>query len=42
MVFGGKLTGSMMGYYKSAWEYEGTTKYYALTQFEVRILYIIL
>ena len=42
MVFGGKLTGSMVGYYKSAWEHEGTTKYYALTQFEVRILHIIL
>ena len=42
MVFGGKLTGSMVGYYKSAWKHEGTTKYYALTQFEVRILHIIL
>jgi aminopeptidase 2 len=34
--FNGKLTGSMMGYYRSSWEYEGKTKYYALTQFEVR------
>ncbi|TFK42895.1 peptidase family M1-domain-containing protein [Crucibulum laeve] len=32
--FSGKLTGSMMGYYKSSWEHEGKTKYYALTQFE--------
>ncbi|KAF9562157.1 leucyl aminopeptidase [Agrocybe pediades] len=32
--FSGKLTGSMMGYYKASWEHEGKTKYYALTQFE--------
>ncbi|KAL0947133.1 hypothetical protein HGRIS_013264 [Hohenbuehelia grisea] len=32
--FNGELTGSMMGYYKSSWEHEGKTKYYALTQFE--------
>lgn len=36
--FTGKLTGSMMGYYKSSWEQDGKTKYYALTQFEVRFL----
>lgn len=35
--FQGKLTGSMLGYYRSAWEVEGKTKYYALTQFEVRL-----
>jgi len=35
IAYGGKLTGSMMGYYKSAWENEGKTKHYALTQFEV-------
>lgn len=34
--FEGELTGSMMGYYRSAWEHEGKTKYYSLTQFEVR------
>jgi Peptidase M1 N-terminal domain len=33
--FHGKLTGSLVGYYKSLWEHEGKTKYYALTQFEV-------
>jgi aminopeptidase 2 len=33
--FKGGLTGSMMGYYKSTYEEEGKTKYYALTQFEV-------
>lgn len=32
--FGGKLTGGMAGYYKSSWEHEGKTKFYALTQFE--------
>ncbi|KAJ3554813.1 hypothetical protein NM688_g2912 [Phlebia brevispora] len=32
--FDGELTGSMMGYYRSAWEHEGKTKYYTLTQFE--------
>lgn len=34
--FEGELTGSMMGYYRSAWEHEGQTKHYSLTQFEVR------
>jgi hypothetical protein len=33
--FEGELTGAMMGYYRSSWEDEGKTKYYALTQFEV-------
>lgn len=33
--FAGELTGSMVGYYRSAWEDEGETKYYALTQFQV-------
>lgn len=33
--FQGKLTGSMTGYYRSAYEKDGETKYYALTQFEV-------
>lgn len=37
IVYAGKLTGSMMGYYKSAWENEGKTEHYALTQFEVSI-----
>ncbi|KDQ59543.1 hypothetical protein JAAARDRAFT_33120 [Jaapia argillacea MUCL 33604] len=32
--FEGKLTGSMMGYYKSTWEDQGRKKNYALTQFE--------
>ncbi|KAF5386726.1 hypothetical protein D9615_001832 [Tricholomella constricta] len=32
--FSGKLTGSMMGYYKSTYEVEGKQKAYALTQFE--------
>ncbi|GLB35338.1 putative aminopeptidase [Lyophyllum shimeji] len=32
--FGGKLTGSMMGYYKSMYEVDGKQKAYALTQFE--------
>ncbi|PPQ98196.1 hypothetical protein CVT26_003242 [Gymnopilus dilepis] len=32
--FSGALSGSMMGYYKSSWQDEGKTKYYALTQFE--------
>jgi aminopeptidase 2 len=36
IAFGGELTGSMMGYYKASWQHEGKTKYYALTQFEVR------
>ena len=35
--FAGELTGDMMGYYRSAWEHEGKTQHYALTQFEVRI-----
>lgn len=34
--YSGKLTGSMTGYYVSAWEQEGKKKYYALTHFEVR------
>lgn len=33
--FKGELTGSMMGYYKSTYEEDGKSKYYALTQFEV-------
>lgn len=33
--FEGELTGSMMGYYRAAWEHEGKTKHYSLTQFEV-------
>lgn len=36
--FEGELTGAMMGYYRSAWEHEGKTQYYSLTQFEVRHL----
>jgi aminopeptidase 2 len=32
--FRGDLTGGMAGYYKSSWEHEGKTKFYALTQFE--------
>ncbi|THH32969.1 hypothetical protein EUX98_g1220 [Antrodiella citrinella] len=32
--FAGELTGSMMGYYRAAWEHEGKTKHYSLTQFE--------
>jgi aminopeptidase 2 len=35
ICFQGKITGAMMGYYKSSWEHEGNKKYYALTQFEV-------
>ncbi|TEB36135.1 leucyl aminopeptidase [Coprinellus micaceus] len=34
IAFTGELTSSMQGYYKSAWEHEGKTKHYALTQFE--------
>ncbi|KAF8969809.1 leucyl aminopeptidase [Flammula alnicola] len=34
IAFSGKLTGNMLGYYKSSWEHEGKTKNYALTQFE--------
>ncbi|KAH9483761.1 Aminopeptidase 2, mitochondrial [Psilocybe cubensis] len=37
IAFAGKLTGAMMGYYKSSWENEGKTEYYALTQFEACI-----
>jgi aminopeptidase 2 len=32
--FGGRLTGGMAGYYKSSWEHDGRTQFYALTQFE--------
>lgn len=32
--FTGKLAGSMMGYYKSSFQHDGSTKSYALTQFE--------
>ena len=35
IAFGGKLTGSMAGYYRSSWEHEGKKKHYSLTQFEV-------
>ena len=35
--FESELTGSMTGYYRSAWEKEGKTAYYALTHFEVGI-----
>lgn len=34
VFFKGELTGGMSGYYKSAYEKDGKTKYYALTQFE--------
>lgn len=37
--FAGELTGAMMGYYRSAWEDEGKTKHYTLTQFEVRFCF---
>jgi aminopeptidase 2 len=33
--FKAKLASSMKGYYKSTYDEEGKTKYYALTQFEV-------
>jgi aminopeptidase 2 len=33
--FKAKLTGSMMGYYKSSWDDGGKRKTYTLTQFEV-------
>ena len=33
--FESELTSSMMGYYRSSWQHEGKTEYYALTQFEV-------
>ena len=36
--FEGELTGAMMGYYRSAWEHEGKTAHYSLTQFEVCLL----
>ncbi|KAF9533369.1 leucyl aminopeptidase [Crepidotus variabilis] len=32
--YSGELTGSMLGYYKSAYEVDGETKHYALTHFE--------
>ncbi|KAI0792895.1 hypothetical protein C8Q75DRAFT_751852 [Abortiporus biennis] len=32
--FSAELTGAMLGYYRSAWEEDGQTKHYALTQFE--------
>lgn len=34
ITFSGKLSGSMMGYYKSSYQHDGSTKSYALTQFE--------
>lgn len=36
IAFSGKLTGAMMGYYKSTYEVDGEKKVYSLTQFEVR------
>jgi aminopeptidase 2 len=33
--FQGKLTDSMVGYYRSSYQEDGKDKYYALTQFEV-------
>ena len=33
--FEADLTGGLMGYYRSAYEADGKTKYYSLTQFEV-------
>ena len=38
--FESEITGSLMGYYRSAWEHEGKTKHYALTQFEVSRYYL--
>jgi len=35
IAFSGKLTGAMMGYYKSTYENDGAKKVYSLTQFEV-------
>lgn len=35
--FNGELTGAMLGYYHSAWEHEGKTQHYTLTQFEVSL-----
>ncbi|THH28051.1 hypothetical protein EUX98_g6136 [Antrodiella citrinella] len=32
--FAGELSDSMMGYYRAAWEHEGKTKHYSLTQFQ--------
>ncbi|ESK92997.1 leucyl aminopeptidase [Moniliophthora roreri MCA 2997] len=32
--YSGELKDNMVGYYRSSWEHEGETKYYALTQFE--------
>ncbi|THH28050.1 hypothetical protein EUX98_g6135 [Antrodiella citrinella] len=32
--FVGELSDSMMGYYRAAWEHEGKTKHYSLTQFQ--------
>ncbi|KAF9246581.1 hypothetical protein BU15DRAFT_39568 [Melanogaster broomeanus] len=34
ITFSGKLTGSMMGYYKSTYEQDGAKKVHSLTQFE--------
>ncbi|KAI6109871.1 hypothetical protein F5141DRAFT_1117209 [Pisolithus sp. B1] len=34
ITFTGKLSGSMLGYYKSSFQHDGSTKSYALTQFE--------
>lgn len=34
--FEADLTGALMGYYRSAFQKDGKTKYYSLTQFEVR------
>ncbi|KAJ7343676.1 leucyl aminopeptidase [Mycena albidolilacea] len=34
VAFNGVLKSSMTGYYMSAWEQDGQTKYYSLTQFE--------
>lgn len=34
--FTGEVSSSTMGYYRCSWEDEGKTKYYALTQFQVR------
>lgn len=36
VAFNGVLKSSMTGYYMSAWEQDGQTKHYSLTQFEVR------
>lgn len=37
LAFKGQLTGSMMGYYKAAYEKDGKTRFYALTQFQVGV-----